>query len=75
LAVSLGVHTDGAANAAMTSSAPDALRFGGGVEASSRAVLIEAFKQARPGRPIIEHFGGPTGLLDHLRQAVAASPS
>lgn len=71
----LGVHTDDEARAAMNSSAPDALLLGGGVEAASRAVLIEAFRQARPGRPIIEHFGGPAGLLDHLRQALAASPS
>lgn len=58
--------------AAEPAAAPDALLLGGGVEPPSRAALAAAFRAAWPGRPVIEHVGGPHGLLDHVRQALAA---
>lgn len=69
----LGTLTDEEALRALQSSPCDALLLGGGVETSSRAALSEAFRAAKPGRPVIEHFGGPDGLLDHVRQALASA--
>lgn len=66
--VPLGALVDGEAIELMKSADIDALLIGGGVEANSRASLIQAFKVAKPGRPIIEHFGGPHGLLDSVRR-------
>lgn len=48
----------------------DALLIGGGVEADSRRTLRDAFAAARPGRPVIEHYGGPDGLLDHVNRVL-----
>jgi PleD family two-component response regulator len=62
--------TDDAALALMTTMAPDALLIGGGVEGTSRRALAAAFAAARPGRPVIEHFGGPTGLLEAMARAL-----
>jgi DNA-binding response OmpR family regulator len=63
----IGAQTDEEAFALMRSAEPDALLLGGGVEQRSREVLAASFAEARPGRPVIEHFGGPHGLLDHVR--------
>lgn len=54
----------------MRAAAPDALAVGGGVEPASRAALIAPFEAAWPGRPIIEHSGGPHGLLDRLHEVL-----
>jgi DNA-binding NtrC family response regulator len=62
----LGALTDEEAIALMRSAAPDALLLGGGVEPESRATLSAAFEAARPGCPVIEHSGGPRGLLERL---------
>ncbi len=67
----LGALTDDQALAAIAREAPDALLLGGGVEPASRATVSAAFRAAWPGRPVIEHVGGPHGLLEHLRQALA----
>jgi CheY-like chemotaxis protein len=69
----LGALTDGEAMSLIHSSAPDALLLGGGVEPASRAALAEAFREARPGRPVIEHSGGPQGLLERVREALRAA--
>lgn len=68
--VHLGALTDEEALEAMSVAAPDALVVGGGVEPASRAALIAAFAAAWPGRPIIEHSGGPYGLLDRLHEVL-----
>lgn len=68
--VAVGALADDEAIQSMNSSMSDALLLGGGVESASRRLLADAFQAARPGRPIIEHFGGPQGLLEHVRQAV-----
>lgn len=67
----LGALTDVEATQLMRSAKPDALLLGGGVEPSSRSELSTAFKMLRPRCPVVEHFGGAHGLLDHLRQAFA----
>lgn len=48
----------------------DALLLGGGVEADSRPRLRTAFAAASPGGAVIEHFGGPDGLLDHVNRVL-----
>ena len=48
----------------------DVLVIGGGVEEPSRSRLRTAFRAARPGLPVIEHVGGPQGLLAHLAAAL-----
>lgn len=63
----LGALTDEDAIQAIVTGSPDALLIGGGVEPASRAALIDAFQRHRPGRPVIEHAGGPWGLLEHIR--------
>lgn len=63
----LSAHTDDEAIGLMRGAEPDALLLGGGVEPRSREALAAAFAEARPGRPVIEHFGGPHGLLEHVR--------
>lgn len=67
-----GALTDAAAMELMKTSTFDALLLGGGVEDASRASLGKAFAAAQPGRPVVEHFGGPDGLLENLRGALAA---
>lgn len=59
--------TDDEALAAIEQEALDALLLGGGVEPSSRARLAAAFERMRPGRPVIEHYGGAHGLVEHVR--------
>lgn len=49
---------------------PDALVIGGGVPLDARTRLMATFAHRFPGRPVIEHTGGPQGLLDHLRCAL-----
>lgn len=65
-----GTTADESALALMTSETPDALLLGGGVERASRQTLIACFHTARPGQPVIEHFGGPHRLLEHVREAL-----
>ncbi len=65
--VPLGAQTDEEALEMMRSEAPSALLVGGGVEPSSRGALVSAFHRERPGRPVIEHSGGPHGLVEHIR--------
>lgn len=65
----IGALTDERAVALMAEEAPDALVIGGGVEQTSREALRAAFHAARPGRPVIEHSGGPHGLLDAVKRA------
>jgi DNA-binding response OmpR family regulator len=67
--VHFGALTDERAVASMAEEAPDVLVIGGGVEPASREALREAFRAARPGRPVIEHSGGPHGLLDAVKRA------
>jgi DNA-binding NtrC family response regulator len=62
--------TDAEALAAIEAGPVDALLLGGGVEPQSRRALADAFASAQPGRPIIEHYGGPHGLVEHVRQAL-----
>lgn len=64
----LGALRDDEAIAQMANA--DAMVIGGGVEDASRPALVGAFRSARPGRPVIEHFGGPHGLVDAVRQAL-----
>lgn len=59
--------TDDQALVAMEKEPLDALLLGGGVEPSSRTRLSVAFERVRPGHPVIEHFGGPHGLVEHVR--------
>lgn len=66
--VAVGALTDDEAMASLKGEPPDALVLGGGVEPDSKQALAAAFSEARPGRPVIEHFGGPQGLLEHLQQ-------
>lgn len=54
----------------LMASGHDALLLGGGVEPASRARLRAAFAQACPGRPVIEHYGGPQGLLEHVNRVL-----
>lgn len=69
-AVVVEALTDEAALEAMAKeSALDAFLIGGGVEASSRPALKEAFARQHPGRPLVEHFGGPQGLVERLQAA------
>jgi hypothetical protein len=70
----LGALTDSEAIALMNSASPDALLLGGGVEPASRAELAAAFRSARLGCPVIEHSGGPRGLLEHVQRTLG-SPS
>lgn len=62
-----GALTDDAA-VGMMAAGFDVLLLGGGVEADSRSRLRDAFATASPGRPVIEHYGGPNGLLDHVNR-------
>lgn len=62
-----GALTDDDATRLMASGF-DALLLGGGVEPDSRTRLRAAFEAASPGRPVIEHYGGPHGLLDHVNR-------
>ncbi len=62
----IGALTDADALKAMVTGSPDALLIGGGVELDARPALIAAFKLHRPGRPVIEHAGGPYRLLEHI---------
>jgi hypothetical protein len=49
---------------------PDALVIGGDVPLDPRTRLIAVFGHRYPGRPVVEHVGGPAGLLDHLARAL-----
>jgi DNA-binding NtrC family response regulator len=71
--VHLGATTDADAYKHMQNSSPDLLLLGGGVEASSRTALTTEFRNRRPGLPVVEHFGGPSGLVAHVRQALHAN--
>ncbi len=66
----VGVLTDDEAVDAMRSRSPDALLIGGGVEPAARQALKVAFGAHRPGRPVVEHSGGPSGLLDSVQRAL-----
>jgi TPP-dependent trihydroxycyclohexane-1,2-dione (THcHDO) dehydratase len=63
--------TDEAALQVLESGAVDAFIIGGGVEVASRPALRELAQ--RQGVPIVEHAGGPAGLVEALRRMVAAS--
>lgn len=65
----VGVLAEGEAERLMQT-APDALIIGGGVPLDARTRLIAAFTHRLPGRPVIEHVGGPAGLLEHLARAL-----
>lgn len=67
----IGALTNAEALQQMATGSPEALLIGGGVESGGRAALIAAFAQHRPGRPVIEHAGGPHGLLEHLASVLA----
>jgi len=69
----LGALTDSEAIGLMSSSAPGALLLEGGVEPASRTALAEAFRAARMGCPVIEHFGGPHGLLEHVQRSLGSA--
>jgi DNA-binding NtrC family response regulator len=66
----LAAFTDDDAAELIATSGPDALLIGGGVEPGSRSALVAAFERTWPGRPGIEHFGGPHRLLEHVRAAL-----
>jgi DNA-binding response OmpR family regulator len=53
----IGALTDDEALALMATAKPDALLLGGGVEATSRTLLVREFALARPGRPVVEPRG------------------
>ncbi|MBS2013606.1 MAG: hypothetical protein JST00_12000 [Deltaproteobacteria bacterium] len=65
--------TDDEAIRQMREASPGALLLGGGVEETSRAQLAETFRAALPGRIVITHFGGPHGLVEHVRAAIASA--
>ena len=48
----------------------DALLVGGGVEPASRPNLVDAFLRHHPRGHVVEHFGGPLGLLEALERAL-----
>jgi hypothetical protein len=50
----------------------DALLLGGGVESASRPNLVDAFLRHHPKGRVVEHFGGPLGLLEALAHALGA---
>lgn len=66
----VGALTDDEAERLMQT-APDALVIGGGVPLDARTRLIDTFTHRYPGRPVVEHVGGPAGLLEHLGRALA----
>ncbi len=68
--VPVGILTDEAAHDAILARLFDAFVIGGGVEPASRAALKSAFAASQPHRPIVEHFGGAHGLVEHLRSAL-----
>lgn len=71
----VGALTDERAVVLMQSDLPDAIVIGGGVEPPSRAALKAAFAEHRRGRPIIEHAGGPSGVLEEIGRVLGnASP-
>lgn len=76
LLASAGYETSGALSdddaQRLIDTGPDALLIGGGVELDSRTSIIAAFAAAWPGRPVIEHRGGPHGLLEHLAERLGA---
>jgi hypothetical protein len=63
-----GALVDAQVIARMQTDAPEVLVIGGGVEPASRAALTSAFAERRPGRAVVEHFGGPAGLVEAVRR-------
>ncbi|MEZ5291956.1 MAG: hypothetical protein R2745_12795 [Vicinamibacterales bacterium] len=50
--------------------APEALVLDGGVALGRRAALASRFTARFPGRPVVEHLGGPSGLAQAVGRAV-----
>lgn len=65
--------TDDEARAALERGNLDGFLIGGGVEAASRAALAPV--AAAHGVIVIEHFGGPHALLEHVEAALSQSPA
>jgi predicted TIM-barrel fold metal-dependent hydrolase len=55
----------------LSAGAVQALIIGGGVEADARPPLLAL--AARLGIPVVQHTGGPVGLVDALSRALASA--
>src|SRR5690606_24308704 len=49
----------------------DVVLLGGVIEPASRARLLEAVRERRPGVPVVEHFGGFHNLVKKVEDALA----
>ncbi|MGE0815380.1 MAG: hypothetical protein AB7O28_25440 [Vicinamibacterales bacterium] len=65
----VGASTDGEATRLMDA-APDALVLDGGVSLARRTALAARFTARFPGRPVVEHTGGPSALAQAVGRAV-----
>lgn len=64
---------DGASALEAMQAPVDVLVVGGGVEPGLRGEVLAAFAARHPGRPVVQHRGGPVGLVEAIHDALAAS--
>jgi DNA-binding NarL/FixJ family response regulator len=58
-----GTITDEEAMAAFNTTPFDLVLLGNGIEPENEERLTDTFKASKPGIPVIQHYGGGSGLL------------
>lgn len=60
-----GASTDAEASALFLQDQYDLVLLGGGIEEASEEKLRQVFKNHNPAIPIVQHYGGGSGLLSN----------